>query len=112
MESQDFNVAVGQTVRRLRKAKGFTQEDFASRTGMSRGTIANIETGRQAASGYQIYHLASVLRLEEINQIFPLLPVEEDEGDYTEDIEIFSREDLSDEHHQQALAVLRQVRAS
>ena len=40
----------GNRIQQLRKAKGYTQEQFADRLGMSVPTIASIETGRKGTS--------------------------------------------------------------
>jgi len=37
----------GAKVEQLRVALGWTQQDLAKKVGLSRGSIANIETGRQ-----------------------------------------------------------------
>ncbi len=37
----------GAKVEQLRNTLGWSQQDFAKKVGMSRGSIANIETGRQ-----------------------------------------------------------------
>lgn len=37
------NHHIGAMVRRLRKAKGMTQEELATASGISRGTVANVE---------------------------------------------------------------------
>ena len=108
MESSTFNEIVGANLRDLRKAKGLTQEDFAIRSGFSRGTIANIETGRQTASGHQVFHLASILGLSTMDDIFPaLLP--EDDGDDTE-IPIHGERDLSETQFAQVQELARRVR--
>lgn len=39
--------AVGARVRMIRETLGLQQEELAKRTGLTRGSIANIETGRQ-----------------------------------------------------------------
>jgi transcriptional regulator with XRE-family HTH domain len=41
--------ALGQQLAALRRAAGYGQRDFAPLTGYQRGTVANVETGRQNA---------------------------------------------------------------
>lgn len=48
-----------------------TQDELAKLTGMSRASIANMETGRQAMSAYQAYLIATALELENLNALFP-----------------------------------------
>lgn len=108
MESSTFNEIVGTNLRDLRKAKGLTQEDFAARSGFSRGTIANIETGRQTASGHQVFHLGSVLGLSTMDDIFPTL-LTEDDGEDTE-VPIHGERDFSDTQLAQIQELARRVR--
>ena len=108
MDTSCFNEQIGERIRDLRKARGFTQEDFASLTGFSRGTIANIETGRQTASSYQLFHLGTVLGVATMDDIFPLLP-SEDDGDGRE-LPIHRSPDLSNAQFAQIQAVARSVR--
>jgi DNA-binding XRE family transcriptional regulator len=41
--------ALGLQLAALRRAAGYSQKDFAPLTGYRRGTVANVETGRQNA---------------------------------------------------------------
>lgn len=107
MESSQFNEQVGSIIRYLRKAKGWTQEAFAALTGYSRGTIANIETGRQAASAHQLYHLAGVFGLHNMSEIYPALPRPDD--DDLDDVKIHRAPDLSEAQLEQVRAVARSV---
>lgn len=103
-----FNTHLGNVLRDLRKSKGWTQQEFSAQTGFSRGTIANMETGRQAVSAHQAFMLASTLRLSSVDELFPMLPAlaesEEDE------IKIFlshPSSDLSEDQVQQVQALAR-----
>lgn len=75
MNAAKFNELLGKTLRVLRNSKGWTQQEFAVLTGLSRGTIANMETGRQAMSAHQAFLLASTLDLRRVDELYPLLPV-------------------------------------
>ena len=108
MDTSIFNEKIGEKIRDLRKAKGFTQEDFAALTGFSRGTIANMETGRQTASGHQLYHLATVLGVVSMDEIFPRLPLDDDDEDG--ELRIHRSPELSDAQLAQIQAVARSVR--
>jgi transcriptional regulator with XRE-family HTH domain len=54
---------LGEMVSRRREALGLTQKDLAVEVGLSRASIANIETGRQKVMLHQIFNLASALQL-------------------------------------------------
>lgn len=45
-----FDQQVGRAIRRLRKGKEWTQDELASALGLSRTSVTNIESGRQAVS--------------------------------------------------------------
>lgn len=51
----------GKRIQQLRKAKGYTQEQFADRLGMSVPTIASIETGRKGTSIDTVLMIAEIL---------------------------------------------------
>ncbi len=43
----DIRTRLGQNVRRLREAKGWSQEDYADRAGIHRTYVSDIERGRR-----------------------------------------------------------------
>ena len=43
----DIRVRLGQNVRRLREAKGWSQEDYADRAGIHRTYVSDIERGKR-----------------------------------------------------------------
>ena len=47
-----------------------TQDALASNIGVSRATIANMETGRQAMSAYQLVRIARALNLPSLDDLF------------------------------------------
>ena len=51
----------GKRIQQLRKTKGYTQEQFADRLGMSVPTIASIETGRKGTSIDTVLMIAEIL---------------------------------------------------
>ena len=61
---------IGEIIKSRRKTLGHKQEYLASKLGMSRGALANIETGRQRILVHQLYKFADVLELKP----FDLLP--------------------------------------
>lgn len=54
---------IGQLIRSKRKALRRKQESLASELGISRGSLANIETGRQGILVHQLYRFAAALKL-------------------------------------------------
>lgn len=54
---------IGVVVKARRKKLGLTQEDLAGKLGISRGSLANIETGRQNILVHQLYRMAASLGL-------------------------------------------------
>lgn len=59
--SETIAKEIGQRVRESRKAQQLTQEDLADRANLSRGTIANIETGIQEPSVSALIRIAAAL---------------------------------------------------
>ena len=62
---------LGAAVAKQRKSLGLTQADLASRVGMTRASLANIETGRQSVLLHQVYEIADALGLEGIHTLAP-----------------------------------------
>ena len=81
MDHNVFNIKIGENLRRLRNITRLTQDELASSIGVSRATIANIETGRQAMSAYQLVRIANVLNLPSVDDLLDLRPGESDDGD-------------------------------
>jgi transcriptional regulator with XRE-family HTH domain len=75
---------VGSLIRRRRRALDLTQAKLAARLRMSRGALANIETGRQNLLLHQLYRFASAL---EVN-IDDLLPAPREELDLAQSREL------------------------
>ncbi len=64
LNAVDVNKAFGETLRTLRDRSGVSQTELASRSGLGRTTIANMELGGQAATVFQLYVLAHALGAE------------------------------------------------
>ena len=62
-DEDEFYGDLGQRLRELRKHQDLTQQDLANATGLSRGSIANIERGAQAPGVYTVHLLASLLQV-------------------------------------------------
>ena len=61
MKSVNVKAVFGGNVRRLRKAKGFSQEELADRAGCHRTYIGSIERGERNLSLLNIVAIASAL---------------------------------------------------
>lgn len=62
---------IGLRIRARRKALGLRQEGLAKRLRISRGSLANIETGRQSILVHVLYSIAAALQLKPLD----LLPL-------------------------------------
>lgn len=71
MDPKIFNQELGLLLQKLRAENRMTQSELARRTGISRASIANMETGRQAMSAYQAYLVSEALQLRNLNALFP-----------------------------------------
>jgi transcriptional regulator with XRE-family HTH domain len=62
----------GALVRRRRRALELTQDELSGRLGISRGALANIETGRQNILLHQIYRFAAALEMG-VHELLPIV---------------------------------------
>ena len=59
-------VLFGEAIKAARCERGITQQELSERLGMSRGSIANIEVGRQRILLSDIFEFAKVLKVKPI----------------------------------------------
>ena len=71
METMELYRLLGQNVARLRNAKKRTQAEIAAQIGLTRASLANIETGRQKVLMHHVFLLASALECESILDLIP-----------------------------------------
>jgi len=74
MDESEIYTKLGELVRSHRVRLGKTQSDVAETTGLSRASIANIESGRQRILLHHLFCLADALEIAP----YTLLPVSED----------------------------------
>jgi transcriptional regulator with XRE-family HTH domain len=67
----DMRALVGDNVRRIRQARGLTQEQFAERSGFSQQYLSTLERGRRNPSIVTIYELASALGVSHLELVRP-----------------------------------------
>lgn len=75
-KNHTFDRMVGERIREARKAQGMSQEKLASRLGILRVSLSNLETGRQECSLYRALQIAEVLRIS----LFTLIPSSSDDS--------------------------------
>jgi len=63
--------SVGSVIRAKRRHRDWTQEELALKLMISRGTLANIEAGRQRIFIHQLYAIAAALELKPIDLLPP-----------------------------------------
>lgn len=63
-------VKIGKKIREIRKAKGYSQEDFAAQAQLGRTYMGRIERGEQNMSIQILIHIAITLNIE----VFELIP--------------------------------------
>lgn len=57
----DMKALVGSNVKAMRKAKGWTQEQFSVRSGISQQYISQLENGKRNPSVVMLFELAQAL---------------------------------------------------
>lgn len=72
MNSRRLYEQVGARIKSRRKKLEWTQEHLAGRVGISRASLANIETGRQSVLLHHLYRLAETLQLD-VTALLPAL---------------------------------------
>lgn len=71
MSDEAIYQAFGRAVATRRKKLNLTQAKLAGRVGMSRASIANIESGRQNVLLHQAYRLAAALEFPKVSDLLP-----------------------------------------
>lgn len=63
-------IKIGQRIRDLRKAKGFSQEEFAHEVGLDRTYMGSVERGERNIAVLNLIKIARTLKVE-IGELFP-----------------------------------------
>ena len=96
---------IGELIKARRKTLKLKQESLASMLGISRGSLANIETGRQNILVHNLYKFATVLKLKP----FDLLPQPSTNQSKAGHAELPLPEDLKAEQKKQVARLFMQV---
>jgi transcriptional regulator with XRE-family HTH domain len=96
---------IGAVIRARRKTLGLKQEDLAKALGISRGSLANVETGRQNVLVHQLYNYAAALTLSP----FDLLPQPAIDHGRAERTELPLPDDLKAQQKEQIARIFDQV---
>lgn len=67
----DMRRLVGRNVRRIRKAKGLTQEVLAELSGVSQQYVSELERGRRNPSVITLYVLAQAMGVSHVDLVQP-----------------------------------------
>ena len=82
MSDEAIYKAFGRVVATRRKKLELTQAELAARVGMSRASVANIESGRQNVLLHHVYSLASALEFSKISDLLPAQSKPETQEDF------------------------------
>jgi len=74
---------IGALIKARRKTLQLKQETLASMLGISRGSLANIETGRQSILVHQLYRFAIALQLKPLD-LLPPPPTDHSRAEHTD----------------------------
>lgn len=64
LSKASFTEKVGKNIKKIREAKGMSQEDLAHKAGFYRTYIGHLETSTYSPSAYTLYKIASALKVE------------------------------------------------
>lgn len=67
----DMRKLVGENVRRIRREKGLTQEQFSDRSGFSQQYISSLENGRRNPTVVTLFELAAALGVSHVELVQP-----------------------------------------
>ena len=85
--------AFGRAVATRRRKLELTQAELAARVGMSRASVANIESGRQSVLLHHVYGLAEALEITKVSDLLPAPSKPSTQGE--NDMIILSGEDVT-----------------
>lgn len=96
---------IGTVIKARRKTLGLNQQELARSLGISRGSLANVETGRQSILVHQLYKFAAALQV----MPFDLLPPPSIENFGIEQTELPLPDNLKAQQKEQIARLFGQV---
>jgi transcriptional regulator with XRE-family HTH domain len=63
-------VALGQQIRKVRRERGISQEDFAAEAGLGRSYYGGVERGERNLAALNLMRIAAALQVE-VGELFP-----------------------------------------
>ena len=67
----DVRRLVGENLARLRREKGFSQEVFSVKSGLTQGYISDLERGRRNPTVVTLYHISVALDVHPSDLLLP-----------------------------------------
>jgi len=67
----DMRKLVGRNFSRLRREKGFTQEQFAEASGFTQQYVSDLERGKRNPTVVTLFELASALGVNHVDLVIP-----------------------------------------
>ena len=67
----DMRKLVGRNFGKLRREKGFTQEQFAEASGYTQQYVSDLERGRRNPTVVTLFHLANALGISHVDLVQP-----------------------------------------
>ena len=67
----DMRKLVGRNFGKLRREKGFTQEQFAEMSGFTQQYVSGLERGRRNPTVVTLFHLANALGVSHVDLVRP-----------------------------------------
>lgn len=108
MSGAGLYARLGAAIRERRRELGLTQADLARRVGISRASLASVETGRQGVLVHRLYAFADQLGVDVIS----LLPQRDEAAEFRRLDELRFSENVSLATRQEFARLLRQGRGS
>lgn len=71
----DMRRLVGLNFSRIRKAKGFTQEQFSEASGFTQQYVSDLERGKRNPTVVTLFHLASTLGVTPVDLVEEVEPL-------------------------------------
>lgn len=72
MRDEEIYLAFGRQLAARRQNLKKSQKEIADKVGLSRASIANIESGRQGVLLHQVFALADALEMQSVAEILPI----------------------------------------